>query len=132
MVVEAYIVTAAMHALGMETMSDVPSTQFVPSGESTWMLIDMERKKILHTILDVIVELFVPVSYISVAVPTIDVDGDQVKSYVKQILTLGCLFMEFRDAIREGDGGRVLRCYRYLLPIFQNSGRKNYAIETLF
>ena len=41
---EAHIVTAAMHVLGMETMSDIPSIQFVPSGESTWMLIDMERK----------------------------------------------------------------------------------------
>ncbi len=39
--------------------------------------------------------------------------------------------MEFRDAIKECDGDRVLCCFRYLLPIFQNSGRKNYAIETL-
>ena len=31
----------------------------------------------------------------------------------------------------KGDGDGVLRCYRYLLPIFQNSGRKNYSIETL-
>ena len=129
--VEAHIVTAAMYVLGMETMSDIPSTQFVLCGESTWMLIDMKRKKILHTILDVIVELFVPVSYNSIAVLTIDVDGDQVKSYAKQILTLGFLYMEFRDAIREGDGGRVLLCYRYLPPNWQNSWRKNYATETL-
>ena len=39
--------------------------------------------------------------------------------------------MEFSDAIREGDGERVLRCWRYLLPIFKASGCKNYACESL-
>ena len=38
---------------------------------------------------------------------------------------------EFCDAIREGDGERVLRCWRYLLPVFKSSGRKNYSIEVL-
>ena len=41
------------------------------------------------------------------------------------------MYLEFRDAIKEGDGICVLRCYRYLLPMFINSGRTNYAIETL-
>ena len=39
--------------------------------------------------------------------------------------------MEFQDAVKEGDGLRVLRCYRYLLPIFKSSRRKNYSIEIL-
>lgn len=34
-----------------------------------------------------------------------------------------------RYAIREGDGERILQCWRYLLPVFHNSGRKNYTIE---
>ena len=37
----------------------------------------------------------------------------------------------YSDAIREGDGDRVLRCWRYLLAIFKSSGRKNYSIEAL-
>ena len=37
----------------------------------------------------------------------------------------------FPDAIKEGDGGRILHCWKYLLPLFWNSGRKNYAIEAL-
>ena len=32
------------------------------------------------------------------------------------------------DAAKEGDGGRVLRCWGYLLPLFT---RKNYSIEVL-
>ena len=39
--------------------------------------------------------------------------------------------MEYSDAIREGDGNCVLRCWRYLLPMFVSSGRKNYALESL-
>ena len=40
-----------------------------------------------------------------------------------------CFFLVFTDAVKEGDGHRVLRCWRYLLPIFKGSGSKNYAVE---
>ncbi len=36
-----------------------------------------------------------------------------------QVLSLGCLYLEFRDATHEGDGLHVVRCYRYLLPMFK-------------
>ena len=39
--------------------------------------------------------------------------------------------MEYRDAIKEGDGLRVLRCWHYLLPIFHATGRTSYACEVL-
>ena len=57
--------------------------------------------------------------------------ADQVHIYAKRILSLGCFYMEYSDAIREGDGNHVLRCWRYLLPMFVSSGRKNYALESL-
>ena len=44
-------------------------------------------------------------------------DGDAVSSYAIELLRIGCLYMKFADAIREGDGERVLRCWRYFLPI---------------
>ena len=37
--------------------------------------------------------------------------------------------MEFSDAIREGDGIRVLRCWKYMLPMFYTAGNRNYASE---
>ena len=37
--------------------------------------------------------------------------------------------MEFCDGIREGDGGRIIRCWRYFLPMFKASGRTNYVVE---
>ncbi len=39
--------------------------------------------------------------------------------------------MEFVDAIKEGDGERVIRCWKFLLIIFHNSNRKNYAKEAI-
>ena len=37
--------------------------------------------------------------------------------------------MEFTDAIREGDGIRILRCWRYFLPTFKSTKLTNYSIE---
>ena len=49
--------------------------------------------------------------------------------YSRNLLSIGCLYLEMQDAIKEGDGERVLQCWRYLLPVFLNSGCKNYTIE---
>ena len=56
---------------------------------------------------------------------------DGVLEYAREVFSLGLLYLEFQDAIREGDGLRVLRCWKYFLPIFRGSGRKNYALEAL-
>ena len=55
--------------------------------------------------------------------------SDGIMEYGKEVFSLGMLYMEFHDAIKEGDGLRVLRCWKYLLLIFKASQRKNYSIE---
>ena len=52
-----------------------------------------------------------------------------VENYACDVLSLGLFYMEYRDAIREGDGIRVLRCWKYLLPLFKATQCHNYAIE---
>ena len=49
--------------------------------------------------------------------------------YGKEVLSLGILYLEFHDAIREGNGLRVLRCWKYLFLLFRASQRTNYSIE---
>ena len=44
-------------------------------------------------------------------------------------MSLGLLFLNYRDAIKEGDGQRVMLCWKYFLPIFKATNRQNYAIE---
>lgn len=130
LIVEAHIVAAAMKLLEMTTLNDVPSTKYVPQGEVTWTQTDEERKTVIDKITTAIVDSFIFLDYNTSSSDT-PVIKDGVYSYATQLLTLGCFYLEFRDAIKEGDGLRVLRCYRYMLPMFVSSGRKNYAIETL-
>ena len=56
---------------------------------------------------------------------------DRVLEYSKEVLSLGLLLMEFKDAIREGDGLRVLRCWKYFFLFFRATNHKNYCIEAL-
>ena len=39
--------------------------------------------------------------------------------------------MEFIDAWHEGDGGRVTRCWCFLLPHFLVANNRKYALESL-
>ena len=45
------------------------------------------------------------------------------------ILSSGLLLMEFIDAIREGDGTRIMRVWKYLLLQFKVERRTNYSVE---
>ena len=45
--------------------------------------------------------------------------NDGVLEYAKETLLLGLMLLEFKDAIREGDGNRVLRCWKYFLLFFR-------------
>ena len=73
--------------------------------------------------------------------PDIEVDGsggdkcekspkkDDVFRYACELLTLGLICNEYSDAIKEGDGKRVFRCFKYMLPLFKASNRVNYSCE---
>ena len=45
-------------------------------------------------------------------------DIDHVLEYAKESLTLGMIFLEVEDVIREGDGIRVFRCCKYFFLFF--------------
>lgn len=56
---------------------------------------------------------------------------DQIVMYARELLSLGMLLAEFKDAVKEGDGHRVIRVWKFLLPTFSAANRKNYAIQAL-
>ena len=56
-------------------------------------------------------------------------NDDHVENHSIQLVSLGLFYLNYRDAIREGDGERVLNAWRYMLPMFIATGRKNYAKE---
>ena len=52
-------------------------------------------------------------------------------SYAREVLTLGLLCLEFVDAIRNGDGSRILHSWKFFLLYFKSSSHVNYSIEAL-
>ena len=129
LVVQSHIIVAAMQLLGMSTMDEMPSSHYVPNAESLWMETDDQRKGVLNRVAMGVVDSFVNLSFNSLL--RTDDSPDKIYLHANCLLSLGCLYLEFRDAIKEGDGERVIRCYRYMLPMFKGARRKNYSIESL-
>jgi len=47
------------------------------------------------------------------------------------VLTLGLLWSGFNDAIKEGDGDKMITYWRFLLLVFKSGGCKNYSGEAV-
>lgn len=54
---------------------------------------------------------------------------DGVFNYSSAMLNDGLLLLELKDAIREGDGERVTRCWKVMLLYFRQAGHTNYQKE---
>ena len=125
LVIESHIVALAMNILGMTNADQAPDSSILPDAHLLWMQPDDFRTNVLKMLtLRIVDELSLNFNNFVYK----DTD-DKVRQYSIQLSSLGCLYLEYSDAIREGDGNRVLRCWRYMLPIFASSGCKNYAIE---
>ena len=128
-VVNGHIISCAMHMLGMSDVGDLP-TQSIISHEA-WMMDDTERRRILMDTATQIVEENVDLSTNFSSDSCSKTATNHVYAYACETLSLGLLYFEFRDAIKEGDGDRVMRIWKYLLLLFKASGRTNYSIEAL-
>ena len=60
-----------------------------------------------------------------------ETSNDSVCGYVKEVLSKALFIFAFDDAIKEGDGDRVYRIWKYLLLIFREDGCTKYALEAL-
>ena len=132
LVAEAHIVTAAMAAFNMASTDEAPSSlQFFLAGCEK--LSASERKKTLLNAAMALVNKHVNVCYLAADKKKKREKAknlDRVKEYASDVMSFGLLLMEFNDAIREGDGDRICRCWKFFMPIFKASKRKNYAIES--
>ena len=93
------------------TVDDMPSDISIPGAEELWTLTADERHERLLCLCKQIYDKFVAFKYNDSTASTSR--SDLVVEYSVQLLRMGCFYMEFVDAIREGDGGRVLRCWKY-------------------
>ena len=120
------ILTAAMHIFEMDSVDDSPAEHIIPP--DTWLYSKDERKQLLYSVCNRVTSNFVKFGYVE---DNADVEKDSVTEYAIQLLSVGLFYLEYCDAIKEGDGGRVLRCWKYLVPLFFNSRRTNYSKEAL-
>ena len=127
-VVESHILCAAMDVFQMSTLNDNPTSVFFPEGSKE--LEPCQQLDVLLRAVREIVDRHVDISFAHILEQTTSAQSvDTIYEYSSDVLSLELLFMEFVDAIREGDGSRILRCWRYFLPIFRASNSTNYSIE---
>ena len=74
--------------------------------------------------------------YITIDVPSVTESvsvkyKDKVYLYAVELMTLGMLWHNFHDSIKEADGNRLIRNWKFNLLIFKAAGRNNYSKEAL-
>ena len=124
LVLEAHICEAAMKTFKMSSLDGEPSAEFFPAGSD--LLSPEQRWKVMSLAMKQLIDKFINISYPSASKVK---DDDHILAYAKEVMSLGLLLVEFNDGIREGDGERIIRCWRYFLPLFKACGRKNYVVE---
>ena len=125
-ILDGHILSAAMEVFKMDSLDGEPCVDFFP--QDVFELDTEQKKDILATAVRKIVDKFVNMCIVhDKDEKRKEVDG--VYEYACEMLTLGLLWLEFTDCIREGDGDRILRCWRYMMVLFKATNHKNYAIE---
>lgn len=56
---------------------------------------------------------------------------DGVFNYASAVLNEGLLLLELRDAIHEGDGPRIIPCWKFMLLHWRHAGHSKYAHEVV-
>ena len=122
LVVKCHILCAAMRYLQMDSLDSFPVDH------DQWDFGTKEDRQCkLFSIASAIASAYFNLSICS---RDTNENQDHVHEYAKEVLSLGLLYMEFRDAIKEGDGNRVMNCWKYFMLIFKKTGHRNYAIES--
>ncbi len=115
-----------MNVLGITDVNEAPSPDAILS--DLWLSPD--RESILNKVCKQVLDNNCTIRF-HAECDNDELAIDQVELYASDVLTLGLLYMEFTDAIQEGDGPRIIRCYRYFLPLFMFAARTNYSNEVL-
>ena len=137
-VTDAHVLACAMELFEMDTLTDRPSKKFFPDGSSE--LDSLQQRNILLLAAEQLVK-----KYVNLSIPeekpkkqkqkpkkkstAPKPPHDGIYEYAKDTLTLGLLLKEYIDAVREGDGNRIICVWKFLLPFFKSTGHTNYSIE---
>ena len=122
LVVEAYVLHAVMSAFEMSSLDDNPSAQcfdnFLQKSKE-------ERQVIFNSEIRHVVDRHFNFG----TAKDQSKDRDCVELHANKLFSLGMFYKEYIDSIREGDGNRILRCWKYMLLIFKASNKTKYSVE---
>ena len=124
--IEAHIVYAAKTHFKMASLDDTPQMADLPPNFYSMPM--SERKTYLYDLCKAMIKEIVSLYHHQ---QTRSCSSDRVYAYASDVLSLGLIYMEYNDAIKEADGNRIIRVWRYLLLIFHNTAHSNYALEAL-
>ena len=125
LVVTSHFLVACMKKLGMKSLDDIPTIGEFDA--NTWMKSNADRRSVIYSFCQEIIKDHVNISMCG----DIGCSKDGILNYANEIMSLGIFYLNYKDVIREGDGDRLLVCWKYLLPIFKVSDRRNYSLEVL-
>lgn len=126
LIVQAYVVSAAVQYLKMESVEGLPSESVIPNSAEMWMKDDSHRLDIIMSIARSIASQHVN---LGMREHHQDKSYDKILPYSRDVTGVGLILREFKDAIKEGDGDRCIRVWKYFLLMFRASNRINYAME---
>ena len=110
MVISSHMIFVTLKHLNMESISDIPCNESVLRDPNLiWIKTDDERKKILLAVCTSVVDKYIDFTYHQNCADNESGQADKVMKYGKELLRLGCFYLEYGDAIKEGDGNRVIR-----------------------
>ena len=91
---------------------------------------DMEKRLYIESIAKKVVDRFGVVDSAFFDDGTDDTE-DRRYNYARVLCHYGSLILEIQDAWREGDGERMIRCWKLALPHFQAFNHTKYSIQAL-
>ena len=127
LITNAHILAAAMQMFDINDLTDPLSSELFPRERE---LSQNERLTVLDSAVRSLISEFVDINFPKKQ-KKVPKNHDHILEYAKETLTMGLVFLEFKDGVRYGDGDRVLRCWKFLFLFFRASGHTNYALEAL-
>ena len=158
-VVTGYIISAVLSYLGMLCINDVASDSIL--SPDLWMEDDSVRKSALMDVASAIRDKHIDLATMFSGRPHESDDvsiqnssdsgesigdgggggegnggsdghvGSNVYENCRDVLSLGLLYLYFKDSVREGDGTCVMVAWKYFMLIFKATKHKNYALKAL-
>ena len=123
LVVESHILAIVMEEFHIESLDGTPHHPKFSKEEFLDKSSSGKREMFMEAVEEVIGK------YMYLYNKDVPKESDSVKGYAKQVVSLGLLYMEYSDGIREGDGDRIIRCWRYMLLIFRATNKRKYSIQ---